>query len=52
MSGSNDLLISYDSAHHPQAKTHVVVDGVDHPGILKAAPAIARVQELCGGVFP
>jgi len=52
MSGSKDILISYDSAHHPQAKSHVVVDGVDHPGILKAPATITRVRDLCGGIFP
>lgn len=52
MSGSRDILINYKSAHHHQAKSHVVVQGVDHPGILKAPSTIARVSELCGGTFP
>lgn len=51
MSGSNDLLVSYDNADHPQAKSHVVVQGVDHPGILKAPATIQRVDQLCGGVL-
>lgn len=48
MSGSKDILVSYDSAHHPAAKTHVVVDA-DHAGILKAPETLARVEELMGG---
>ncbi len=51
LSGSKDLYVSYDSAHHPAAKTHVVVD-TDHSGILKAPETIQRVRELCGGTYP
>ena len=49
MSGSRDLLIGRDSADHPQAKSHVVVEGADHSGILKAPATIARIREVCGG---
>lgn len=52
MSGSRDILISYESAHHPAAKSHVVVEGADHAGILKAPETLARVRELCGGAHP
>jgi pimeloyl-ACP methyl ester carboxylesterase len=52
MSGTRDLLVSYGAAHHPQAITHVVVDGVDHAGLLKAPETIARVEALCGGSYP
>lgn len=51
MSGSKDLAVSYDAAHHPAAKTHVVVD-TDHSGILKAPETIQRVRDLCGGSYP
>ena len=52
MSGSKDILVSYDAAHHFLAKSHVVLDGVDHPGILKVPQTITRVRDLCGGSYP
>ena len=50
MSGSKDLLISYQVADHPLALSHVVVDA-DHPGILKQAETLQRVEDLLGGVL-
>jgi pimeloyl-ACP methyl ester carboxylesterase len=51
MSGSKDLLVSYDAAHYPTTQSHVVVD-TDHSGILKAPETIQRVRDLCGGTYP
>ena len=51
MSGQRDLLVGFGSADHPQAMQHEVVPGVDHPGILKDAMAIAKVRTNLGGIF-
>ncbi len=52
MTGGSDILVSYDSGHHPQCKDHVVVDGVDHTGLLHAPETTNRVRELLGGTYP
>lgn len=51
MSGSKDILVSYDAAHHPKCLDHVVVPGASHGGILKAIETTQRARELLGGRF-
>ena len=51
MSGQLDIAISYNSAHHPQAKSHQVVSLADHPGILKKSATRLRVTALLGGSY-
>ncbi len=51
MTGQLDITISYNAAHHPQAKSHQVVSLADHPGILKKAKTRERVTALLGGSY-
>jgi pimeloyl-ACP methyl ester carboxylesterase len=51
MSGSKDPIVSYESAHHPQCVDHVVVDGVDHTGLLHANETTNAVRALLGGTY-
>ncbi len=50
MSGTKDLLVGYDSAHHPQCSDHLVLPNVDHSGLLRDPRATERVRRLVGGV--
>jgi pimeloyl-ACP methyl ester carboxylesterase len=51
MSGTHDILVSHDSAHHPQCVDHLDVDGVDHTGLLHSEVTSDRVRLLTGGFY-
>lgn len=50
MSGTKDILVSHDSAHHPKCVDHVDVDGADHAGLLRDPQTSSRVRFLLGGL--
>lgn len=51
VSGTDDLLIGYDVAHHPLALSHDVAQGADHAGVLRHELTLRKVQALAGGRY-